>query len=155
MKVFKASIYSEPSIYSGVALKHNLGPLVYAFYEPSDLSWSFKYVFYQWSAGSPVLWLSKLRSSAIDEGSCKYVDQVAQRGFHLRPCARPGLFDHLNDPCISIIWSGPISSRFSIQGLYLYFYMVVKSQSTELEGRGTSDQALTEMKAINKNAQMV
>ena len=42
-----------------------------------------------------------------DEGSCKYVDQVAQRGFHLRPCARPGHFDHLNDSCISIIWSGP------------------------------------------------
>ena len=32
---------------------------------------------------------------------------MTQRGVHLRSSARPGLFDHLNEPCISIIWSGP------------------------------------------------
>ena len=52
----------------------------------------------------------KVRPTAIEEGSRQNVDLVKQSGSHLRPSARPGLFDHLNDPCISIFWSGPLEA---------------------------------------------
>ena len=52
-----------------------------------------------------------VRPIAIEEGSRQNVDQVTQMRFDLRSSARPALFSHLTDLCISVIWSGPNSAN--------------------------------------------
>ena len=53
----------------------------------------------------------KVRPTAIEEGSRQNVDQVTQMRSDVRSSARPALFGHLTDLCISVIWSGPEGAR--------------------------------------------